>query len=130
MSAYDDNLAIREIGKAAWQYLGSSRKLQIILAPSNRGNGIYIPNGIFGAERAYLDNAGQEIRDYLRNYMEPLGLNCGVEFLVGAAVHEPAYVATPTNPPPPPQNPTPPPVIIPPLPPTTPPSVNDNIYYV
>jgi len=125
VSAYSDNLAIRELGKATWLYLGASRRLQIILAPSNRKNGIYIPNGIFGAERAYLDNVGQEIRDYLRPYIEPLP--CGVEFLVGAAVHPPAFATTP---PPLPQVPPPPPDIIPIHPPTTPPSPNDNIYYV
>jgi len=125
MSAYDDNLAIREIGKAAWVYLGSSRKLQIILAPSNRGNGIYIPNGIFGAERIYLEDAGQQIRDYLKEYIEPLP--CGVEFLVGAAVHEPAFASTPPTTP---QLPPPPPDIIPIHPPTTPVTPNDKIYYV
>lgn len=127
MSAYDDNLAIRVIGKKAWVYLGSSRKLQIILGPSNRRNGIYIPHGIFGAEWNHLNNAGQEIRDYLRNYFEPLGLPCGVEFRIGASVQPPARATVPN---PPPQLPPPPPVITPTLPPTTPPSPNDNIYYV
>lgn len=128
MSAYDDLRAIREIAKQCWIYLGSSRKLQIILAPTGRGNGIYIPAGIHGAEWNYLDNAGQEIRDYLRPSLEPG--NVGVEFLIGSQVQEPSYATVPN---PPPQNPPPPPRIIPPNelhPPTTPITPNQKIYCV
>lgn len=125
MSVYNDNLVIRNIGRDAWIFLGSSRKLQIILAPSNRGNGFYFSPGFTESERVYLRQKGQEIREYLWNYITDAPT--GVEFLIGDYVHEPAAATTPSTSP---QVPAAPPDIIPIHVPTTPVTPNDKIYYV